>query len=85
MSVLPGGAAADLVTERARTASETDGVKNPFETCGRMVRGDGATLEEVITVLALDDHGVAFVRRLARLAKVALKFGETDLHGNQIV
>jgi hypothetical protein len=85
MTVFRGEAAADLITERPLPASETDGAKNPFETCEGMIRGDGATLEEVITALALDDHGVAFVRCLTRLAEVALKFGETYLHGNQII
>jgi hypothetical protein len=85
MTVLLGEAVADLVSERPIPAAEAGGAENAFKPCERMIVGYGATLEQVVTVLAFDDHGIALVRRLARLAKVALKFGETHLHGSQII
>jgi hypothetical protein len=85
MTVLRGETTADLITERLFSAPKAHGTEYVFETHERMIGHHSAALKKVVTMLALDDHCLAAISRLACFAEVTLEFGETDLHGNQII
>lgn len=85
MTVLRGETAADLITERFFPAPEAHGTEYVFETHERMIGHHGTAFKKVVAVLALDDHRVAAIRRLACLAEITLEFSEADLHSNQII
>lgn len=85
MMVLRAEAIADLVTERLFTASEAHGAEDALEPVERVIGDSGTTLEPIFAMLASNEHGLAAVRRLARLAEVALELGKAHLHSNQII
>jgi len=85
MMVLRAEAIADLVTERLFTASKAYGAEDALEPVERVIGDSGTTLKPIFAMLAGNEHGLAAVRRLARLAEVALELGKTDFHSNQII
>jgi hypothetical protein len=71
--------------ERLFTAAEAYGAEDALEPVERVIGYSGTTLEPIFAMLASNEHGLAAVRRLARLAEIALELGKANLHGNQII
>jgi hypothetical protein len=54
--------------------------KNALQACEGVIGRSGAPFEDIDGVFTADNNGVAPVRRLTRLAEVALKFCERRPH-----
>jgi hypothetical protein len=80
MTVLRGETVADFFTKRGVVAWQRHRTENTLQTGERVIGDGGAPFKYMNRVLAGYDNGVAAIRRLTRVAEVALKFRERGLH-----